>query len=175
MNILKLWDEATQQWVSVPAIQGPGVPTGGSTGQVLAKASGSDNDTEWKTLDASDVGALPSTTTAADLLSNLTYSTDGLTFSNGTILDGGYCKIGNLVIVNMRINVTTGISAGTVFMSGFPAALSTLGSTTGFVAVTASSPTASVSMRVNGSIINGSSSSTLSGAYMLSCVYLAET
>ena len=62
------------------------MPTGGTTGQVLAKKSNSNYDTEWvnqsggggavdsvngKTgtvvLDASDVGALPDTTTASDL------------------------------------------------------------------------------------------------------------
>ncbi len=36
---------------------GPGVPAGGTTGQVVAKASGSDYHTQWKTLTASDVGA----------------------------------------------------------------------------------------------------------------------
>lgn len=64
---------------------GQGVPSGGSTGQVLAKASGTDHDLVWTTaggggavssvngqtgavvLDAADVGALPDTTTAADL------------------------------------------------------------------------------------------------------------
>ena len=62
------------------------MPTGGTTGQVLAKASGSNYDVEWVNqsggggsvdsvngqtgtvvLDAEDVGALPDTTTAADL------------------------------------------------------------------------------------------------------------
>ena len=61
------------------------LPTGGNTGQVLAKASGSNYDVEWVdqpaggavdsvngqtgtvVLDADDVGALPDTTTAADL------------------------------------------------------------------------------------------------------------
>jgi len=61
------------------------MPTGGSTGQVLTKTSGSDYAAAWQTpsaggsvdsvngqtgtvvLDASDVGALPDTTTAADL------------------------------------------------------------------------------------------------------------
>lgn len=62
------------------------MPTGGTTGQVLAKASGTNYDVEWVNqsggggavdsvngqtgavvLDASDVGALPDTTTAADL------------------------------------------------------------------------------------------------------------
>ena len=64
---------------------GQGVPSGGTTGQVLAKASGTDYDLTWSNgggggavssvngqtgavvLDAADVGALPDTTTAADL------------------------------------------------------------------------------------------------------------
>jgi hypothetical protein len=128
---------------------------------------------------ASDVGALPSTTTAADLLSNLTYSTDGLAFSSSyssgsSILGGGYCKIGRLVIVNMRITVGTTVPAGQVFMTGFPAVLSTLSSTTGVVAMSASNPDVSVSMQVRGYIVNGSSSSSLSGNYMLSAVYLTS-
>ena len=36
-------------------IPGPGVPAGGSTGQVLRKTSGADYDTEWDTLTAGDV------------------------------------------------------------------------------------------------------------------------
>lgn len=36
-----------------------GIPDGGTSGQVLAKASNDDLDVEWKTLAASDVGAAP--------------------------------------------------------------------------------------------------------------------
>lgn len=45
-------------------------PSGGTTGQVLAKASGTDYDTEWKTLDADDVGAIevPSSANDGDVL-----------------------------------------------------------------------------------------------------------
>lgn len=68
-----------------PSIPAAGLPAGGSTGQVLTKASGADYDAAWQTpsaggsvdsvngqtgtvvLDADDVGALPDTTTAADL------------------------------------------------------------------------------------------------------------
>lgn len=68
-----------------PSIPAAGLPAGGSTGQVLTKVSGSDYDATWQTpsaggsvdsvngqtgtvvLDADDVGALPDTTTAADL------------------------------------------------------------------------------------------------------------
>ena len=38
---------------------GPGVPSGGTAGQVLTKKTNTDHDTEWTTLTASDVGALP--------------------------------------------------------------------------------------------------------------------
>lgn len=68
-----------------PSIPAAGLPAGGSTGQVLTKTSGADYDAAWQTpsaggsvdsvngqtgtvvLDAEDVGALPDTTTAADL------------------------------------------------------------------------------------------------------------
>lgn len=68
-----------------PTIPAAGLPAGGSTGQVLTKTSGADYDAAWQTpsaggsvdsvngqtgvvvLDADDVGALPDTTTAADL------------------------------------------------------------------------------------------------------------
>ena len=49
---------------------GEGVPLGGTAGQVLVKSSGTDYDTEWTTLDASDVGAIeaPSTASNGDVL-----------------------------------------------------------------------------------------------------------
>lgn len=40
---------------------GPGVAAGGTTGQVLVKTGAGNFDTGWKTLAASDVGALPQT------------------------------------------------------------------------------------------------------------------
>lgn len=39
---------------------GPGLPTGGTTGQVPVKTSSANYATQWKTLTAADVGALPS-------------------------------------------------------------------------------------------------------------------
>lgn len=59
MDVLKIWDEATQTWITVPAIQGPqgpqgpagpGVPPAGSAGDVLAKNTAADQDTGWKPL-----------------------------------------------------------------------------------------------------------------------------
>ena len=43
------------------------IPSGGTTGQVLVKASSTARDVTWKTLDAAAVGALPDDTTAADI------------------------------------------------------------------------------------------------------------
>lgn len=46
------------------------------------------------------------------------YITTGLTTENCTIVAGGFCKIGKLVIVNIR---ATKIDAGLLKISGFPA------------------------------------------------------
>lgn len=52
-----------------------------------------------------------------DYLNNLSYSSSGLTPNeNCTIKAGGYAKIGNLVIVNIRLDVT----ANGASVSGFP-------------------------------------------------------
>lgn len=42
----------------VHSLGGEPLPSGGTTGQLLSKASSSDYDTEWKTVQASDVGAV---------------------------------------------------------------------------------------------------------------------
>lgn len=38
---------------------GPGLPAGGTAGQLPVKRSGTDYDTQWRTLTSTDVGALP--------------------------------------------------------------------------------------------------------------------
>lgn len=48
---------------------------------------------------------------------SFSYTTSGLTPTNCTINAGGYCKIGNLVIVNMRI---TALADSNVQITGFP-------------------------------------------------------
>lgn len=53
-------------------------------------------------------------------LENTSYSTTGLTPTNCTIDDGGYCKIGKLVVVNLRLITTSSISANGVLISGLP-------------------------------------------------------
>ena len=51
---------------------GAGFPTGGSTGEVLRKASDEDYEAEWHTLTAEDVGALPDDTPIPTKTSDLT-------------------------------------------------------------------------------------------------------
>lgn len=52
---------------------------------------------------------------------NGAYITSGLTsLANVTIADGGYCKIGNLVIVNLRLVPSANITAGNTLVSGLP-------------------------------------------------------
>ena len=48
------------------------------------------------------------------------YSTSGLTYDGCTYVGGGYVKFGKLVIVNMRVNVTSAISSSTTIVSGLP-------------------------------------------------------
>lgn len=53
-------------------------------------------------------------------LTNLSYTSQGLNVitGTGTLVGGGYCKIGNLVIVNFRFNSTT--TSTPVAITGFP-------------------------------------------------------
>lgn len=65
----------------------------------------------------------------AELKSNLTdlggdgYSTAGLSYpSNVSYVDGGYCKIGKLVVVNIRLSITgSNVQVGTAVVANLPA------------------------------------------------------
>jgi hypothetical protein len=58
------------------------MPTGGTTNQVLAKSSSTDYDTEWSTLNAADISDITASATA---LNSTSSATSGLTaLSNGT-------------------------------------------------------------------------------------------
>lgn len=66
-NLEATWGAGPQ---GVPGTPGLGVPAGGSTGQMLTKKSGSDNDTEWKTplkTGTASTDAMPGNKTAGDL------------------------------------------------------------------------------------------------------------
>jgi hypothetical protein len=76
------------------------VPTGGTTGQVLAKSSSTDYDTEWSTLNAADISditasaaALNSTSSATSGLTALSNGTNGITYqpvSYNAIINGAF-------------------------------------------------------------------------------------
>ena len=50
---------------------------------------------------------------------NQSLSAEGLSFSNCTYESGGYFKLGNLVIINIRVNANK-LNWGTNIISGFP-------------------------------------------------------
>lgn len=92
---------------------GPGVPTGGSAGQVLAKASGTDYDSEWHTPDAADLtGTLPvahggtGATTAAGALTAL-----------GAAAAADVDPIGTIVADNESVSLASNASSATAITS----------------------------------------------------------
>lgn len=140
-----------------------GIPTGGNTNYVLAKNSSTNKDVSFKSL--------------GDVLSGLTYTTSGLSGSF-TVVSGGYCKIGSIVIVAMRINTTAAISTGTQLMSGLPKPITSTSAATYIVPVT-NTGGGFLAMNGNGEIRNPTSSgggvNIASGAVIvLSCVYLTS-
>jgi hypothetical protein len=52
-------------WIALGSAATNGLPTGGTTDQILAKASNSDYDSEWKTLNVADTGLTLTTTGAS--------------------------------------------------------------------------------------------------------------
>lgn len=105
-----------------PTIPAAGLPTGGSTGQVLTKASGSDYDATWQTpsaggsvdsvngqtgivvLDASDVGALPDTTVIPTKTSDLANDSGFITSAD----DVFWCTYGTTTSAEIEAALTAG-------------------------------------------------------------------
>ena len=82
-NLICVYTDGTQSDpIPIPTVAGEGVPSGGSAGQVLAKKTGSDYDTEWVT--PSGGGGDSSLTSA--VTSNLTVGAiaSGTTLAQGT-------------------------------------------------------------------------------------------
>ena len=51
MTQLKKWNTDTEEWEPViVGARGEGIPTGGTTGQLISKASNDDFDIEWVTV-----------------------------------------------------------------------------------------------------------------------------
>ena len=60
-------------------------------------------------------------TSTAGAIANIgkgTYSTTGLTYNNCSLQDGGYYKLGNIVLVNLRIKLTSAFTGGNAVVSG---------------------------------------------------------
>jgi hypothetical protein len=105
MTIIKKYNEGTSQWEAIAIGQkgdtGEGVPSGGSTGQVLAKASGTAYDTEWVSLvpAATAVSATGGTETTISVGSD-SYKVHTFT-SNGNFVvsDAGYPGVVEVLLV----------------------------------------------------------------------------
>jgi len=50
-------------------------------------------------------------------LSPTSYSTDGLTYSGCSLVDGGYVRVGNIIILNIRVEISTASSATRAYIT----------------------------------------------------------
>lgn len=55
------------------------------------------------------------------------FTTAGLTFTNATLLDGGYVKLGKIVVLQIRLQVTAAVSTSAAPIAGLPNANYTTG------------------------------------------------
>ena len=101
---------------------------------------------------------------------NNVYDITGLSTPTGiTRQNGGYCKIGNLVIVNVRLNLTNTVAAETDIISGFPTPLGA----NNIVAVSINKDTYAI-MTTSGAIKVVGNSLTY-GVCLLSTAYMTST
>jgi len=121
------YDEVTPDTSYTPPSNGSGVPAGGTTGQVLAKASAADGDAEWATAGAGDV--LKVGTPVATRLglwtgdgtlgddANLSFNTTGdlLTVGAGSLTRAGAHALTFTTTGTTNVTFPTG---GTVYTSG---------------------------------------------------------
>ena len=105
-----------------------------------------------------------------DVLNPTAYSTTGLSYTNCSYVAGGYCKIGSLVIVNMRITVTGAIANGTDFITGFPKPID---ENTNMVQVS-NNANNGFTLKKDGSLSNGSTGLSSGNAVLFSVAYLTR-
>lgn len=110
------------------------------------------------------------TETVHDVLTPMAYSTTGLSYTNCTYVAGGYCKIGSLVIVNMRITITGAIATSVVFITGFPKPID---ENTNMVQVS-NNVNGGFTLKTDGSLSNGSTGLSSGNAVLFSVAYLTR-
>lgn len=135
--------------------------------------SGSYNDLTDKPTIPTDAELLPiqsgSATNTKDYIDNKvvgTYSQTNLAPQSGvTINDGGYCVIGNMVIVNIRFTLSSTKLSGSSLIHGFPSPIATANNIS-----CSNSGKINMPLNTSGQIIIGEDLG--SGTYIASCVYL---
>ena len=99
------------------------------------------------------------------------YTTQGLTYgTNVSYISGGYARIGNLVIVNMRINITANLAANAELVKGLPAPAV---NNTVIVSVSNNKNTHTYAHYASPSYIFSSDALT-NGLMIISCAYIAS-
>ena len=137
VQIAVIDQQDTQLTLAVPGIQGEGVPSGGSTNEVLFKQSGTNYDTAWGAITSAMIGDLEITN--ADVAANAaiaysklaTLSAGNIVLGNAsnvatstavtgdvTISNAGVTSIASNVIVNADVNASAAI-AGTKISPDF--------------------------------------------------------
>lgn len=102
---IKIWDgSAWQEVVGLPGIDGVGVPSGGSTGQVLAKNSATDYDTEWI-----DVTASPAIDDLSDVAITSASSGDVIVYNGSSWVNQSQIK--QLAVFNQQSSTSYTLSA----------------------------------------------------------------
>jgi len=106
-------------WVNSPS--STGVPTGGTTAQILRKIDNTNYNTEWHTLVASDITDVSSTAAELNKLSGVTTTSTQFNFLNtlsGNVQDQLAAKVGtsltqNYMLVGDASNIVTPLAPGT--------------------------------------------------------------
>lgn len=97
------------------------------------------------------------------------YITTGLTYASGvSFYAGGYVRIGDIVIVNIRVSISANISANTHIIKGLPAPA------VNERAITVTNNTGNSAMLEPTGEMYCSGALTSGGAFIAGCVYIAS-
>lgn len=96
------------------------------------------------------------------------------TVKNGTIVSGGYIKIGRLVVFNARIQMTAALAEYNYLISGLPTPYTQGSDTT--IGTISNSSKLNISLTSNGGMFLGGGASVQSGNYLaLSACYVSAS